>query len=209
VLGHSFGGHVALEYALRYPDRVARLVLVDTGGDAWWSRENAAEVLVRRGYSPKLAALCRRFFHGQIRPNEMMPALLRMGPAYYHRRGLSLLLRMARDLLAGEWRTKTRPEALIFAGRTLLDGWTVMDRLGEIRVPTLVIGGRDDFLFPPEHQALLAAGIPGATLRIIERAGHNPHSEEPAEVMAAVSDFLIGEAAGDAAARRQGLVRPV
>jgi len=209
VLGHSFGGHVALEYALRYPDRVARLVLVDTGGDAWWSRENAAEVLVRRGYSPKLAALCRRFFHGRIRPNEMMPALLRMGPAYYHRRGLSLLRRMARDLLAGEWRTKTRSEALIFAGRTLVDGWTVMDRLGEIRAPTLVIGGRDDFLFPPEHQAQLAAGIPGARLRIIERAGHNPHSEEPAEVMAAVSDFLMGEPAGDAAAPRQELVRAV
>ena len=207
VLGHSFGGHVALEYALRYPDRVARLVLVDTGGDAWWSRENAAEVLVRRGCSPKLAALCRRFFHGQIRPNEMLRAMLRMGDAYYHRRGLSLLWLMARDMLAGEWRTKMRPEALIHAGRVLLDGWTVMDRLGEIRAPTLVIGGRDDFLFPPEHQAQLAAGIPGARLRIIERAGHNPHSEEPAEVMAAVSDFLMGEPAGDAAARRQELVR--
>ena len=77
-----------------------------------------------------------------------------------------------------------RPEALIFAGRHLLKGWTVMDRLGEITVPTLVMAGRDDFLFPPEHQVELAAGIPNARLRIIERAGHNPHSERPAEVMA-------------------------
>ena len=42
----------------------------------------------------------------------------------------------------------------------MMQGWSVMDRLGEIRVPTLVIAGRDDFLFPPESQALLAAGIP-------------------------------------------------
>jgi len=69
-------------------------------------------------------------------------------------------------------------------------GWSVMDRLAEIRVPTLVIAGRDDFLFPPESQALLAAGIPNARLRIIERAGHNPQSERPAETLAAVADFL-------------------
>jgi pimeloyl-ACP methyl ester carboxylesterase len=36
VLGHSFGGMVALEYALRYPDRLTHLILVDTGADTWW-----------------------------------------------------------------------------------------------------------------------------------------------------------------------------
>jgi proline iminopeptidase len=69
-------------------------------------------------------------------------------------------------------------------------GWSVMDRLGEIHVPTFVIAGRDDFLFPPESQALLAAGISGARLRIIERAGHNPQAERPAETLGAVADFL-------------------
>ncbi|HEX6302376.1 MAG TPA: alpha/beta fold hydrolase, partial [Acidimicrobiia bacterium] len=37
VLGHSFGGHVALEYALRYPQSPSHLVLLDTGGDSHWS----------------------------------------------------------------------------------------------------------------------------------------------------------------------------
>jgi pimeloyl-ACP methyl ester carboxylesterase len=83
------------------------------------------------------------------------------------------------DAIRGEWRTKFRPEALIFADRHLLKGWTVMDRLGEITAPTLVMAGRDDFVFPPEHQRELAAGIPHARLQIIERAGHNPHSEQP------------------------------
>jgi proline iminopeptidase len=52
------------------------------------------------------------------------------------------------------------------------------------------MAGHDDFIFPPEHQRELAAGIPGARLQIIERAGHNPRSEQPAEVMAAVRDFI-------------------
>ena len=51
VLGHSFGGHVALEYALRYPDHLSHLVLLDTGGDSWWSLVNASDELRRRGYA--------------------------------------------------------------------------------------------------------------------------------------------------------------
>jgi pimeloyl-ACP methyl ester carboxylesterase len=36
VLGHSFGGQVALEYALRYPASLSHLILLDTQGDSWW-----------------------------------------------------------------------------------------------------------------------------------------------------------------------------
>jgi pimeloyl-ACP methyl ester carboxylesterase len=80
--------------------------------------------------------------------------------------------------------------ALIFAGRHLLKDWTVMDRLGEITAPTLIVAGQDDFIFPPEHQRELAAAIPRACLQLIERAGHNPHAEQPAEVMRAIRDFI-------------------
>ena len=192
VLGHSFGGHVALEYALRYPDRLSHLVLLDTGGDSRWSQQNAPDLLARRGNGPEKVKLVRRFFNGEIKPKEMLPALLRFGDAYYYHPSL---WHTAGRLIHGEWHSKIRPEALIFAGRHLLKDWTVMDRLGEIKAPTLVIAGRDDFLFPPEHQAELAAGIPNARLRMIERAGHNAHEERPAEVMRAVRDFISAEAA--------------
>jgi pimeloyl-ACP methyl ester carboxylesterase len=192
VLGHSFGGNVALEYALRYPNSLSHLVLLDTGGDSRWSRQNAADLLAKRGYSPKKVELVRRWFNGDFTPQEMFPILMRIGDAYFDHPSLWLTLR---DLIRGEWRSKLRPEALIFAGRHLLKDWTVMDRLGEITVPTLVMAGRDDFVFPPEHQLELAAGIPNARLKIIERAGHNPHSEQPAEVMEAVRDFIPAGAA--------------
>jgi len=65
-----------------------------------------------------------------------------------------------------------------------------MDRLGEIKVPTLVLAGRDDFLFPPEHQVALTGGIPNAQLQFIELAGHEAPSERPAEVIRAIRDFL-------------------
>jgi proline iminopeptidase len=191
VLGHSFGGNVALEYALRYPGKLTHLILLYTGGDSRWPRENAPRLLARRGYDHKTVRLAQRFLSGRIEPWEFFPSLLRLGSAYNPYLGLRGL---AHGMIDGEWRAKLRPEALIFAGTHLLQDWTVMDRLGEIAVPTLVIAGRDDFLFPPEHQAALTAGIPGARLHIIERAGHNPHEERPAEVMEAVSAFLAADA---------------
>ena len=70
---------------------------------------------------------------------------------------------------------------------------TIQHEQARVTVPTLMMAGRDDFVFPPEHQLELAAGIPDARLRIIERAGHNPHMEQPAEVMQAVRDFIAAD----------------
>src|SRR5512132_3707213 len=53
VLGHSFGGHVALEYALRYPGRLSHLILLDTAADSRWSRQNAPDLLSQWGFSTR------------------------------------------------------------------------------------------------------------------------------------------------------------
>jgi proline iminopeptidase len=106
VLGHSFGGNVALEYALRHPDSLSYLVLLDTGGDSRWSQQYAPELLARRGYSPKTVKLARRFLNGQIEPKEFFPILMRLGGAYNPH---SSLLLVAREMIRGEWRSKMRP----------------------------------------------------------------------------------------------------
>jgi proline iminopeptidase len=186
VLGHSFGGMVALEYALRYPQSLSHLLLVDTCGDARWAQQHAPDTLAKRGFRPETVQLARRFFNGQIAPNEMLPAMMRFGKAYYHHLGP---LQTARMLMSG-FRVKMRPEAQIYGFGTLLKGWSVMDRLAEIETPTLVMAGRYDFQFPPEHQEMLAAGIPNARLEIIEHAGHNAPEERPAAAIQAVRDFV-------------------
>ena len=186
VLGHSFGGNVALEYALRYPQNLSHLLLVNSGGDFRWARENAPDVLAKRGFSPDIVELARRHFNGQIEPNEMFSTLMKLGKAYNPYTSLWQLPHM---LITG-LRTKLQPEALIFGETQVLKNWTVMDRLGEIKAPTLVLAGREDFIYPPEHQEELAAGIPHARLVLIDRAGHNPHDERPAEVIDAVKKFM-------------------
>jgi proline iminopeptidase len=186
VLGHSFGGMVALEYALRYPQSLSHLLLMDTGGDARWLQHNAAELLEKRGYSAAAVQAYRRYFSGQLTPKELFPASIKFARAFNYN---SNLWAMVREVISGP-RLKMRPAAAIFGFSQLLPGWTVMDRLSEIKVPTLVLAGRDDFQFPPEHQVALAGGIPNARLEIIERAGHEAPAEQPAKVIRAVRDFM-------------------
>ena len=186
VLGHSFGGNVALEYALRYPQNLSHLLLVNSGADFRWPREKAPEELARRGFSLEIVNLARRHFSGQIEPNEMFPNLMKLGKAYNPHTGL---LQTPHMLIMG-LQTKLRPEALIYAETHFLKDWTIMDRLGEINVPTLVMAGAEDFVYPAEHQKELAARIPNARLVLIERAGHNPHDEQTAQVISTVRDFM-------------------
>lgn len=187
VLGHSFGGNAALEYALRYPSSLSHLILMDTGGDQWWVNQNAPELLAKRGFSAGAVQAARRFYNGQVSPDEYLPTVMQFMSAYFYR---SFLLEMAHQVFSSGPRPNMRPEATIFGYSRLLRGWTVMDRLGEIPVPTLVLAGRHDFLFPPEHQAILADRIPHAQLEIIECAGHNPQMERTAQVLQTIRHFL-------------------
>lgn len=187
VLGHSFGGNVALEYALRYPQRVSHLILMDTCGDSRWTQRNAPELLAKQGYRPAAVQAARRFYNGQMAPRDFMPTFLKFQKAYFYG---SSFLAMAKELFSGGLRMKMRPETQIYGFSQLLPGWTVMDRLSEISAPTLVLAGRHDFLFPPEHQAIMADRLPNSRLVLIERAGHNAPMERPKEVIEAVRDFM-------------------
>jgi len=186
VLGHSFGGNVALEYALRYPQRLSHLILMNAGGDQWWVQQNAAEILAKRGYSARAVQAARRFYNGQIKADEYFSTVFKFFGAYYYR---IPILRTVREMISGP-RPKFRPEATIFGYSQVLNGWTVMDRLDEIKLPALVVAGRYDFLFPPEHQAILAYRLPNAKMVLIERSGHNPQMEQSDQVIQVVRDFM-------------------
>ncbi len=182
VLGHSFGGMVALEYALRYPQRVSHLILMDTCADIAWAQQHVPLELAERGYSRGAVESARRFFNGQIRPSEMVPCLLQFGKAYTYSFNILHLLH--------ELNIRANAEALIFGFGTLLQGWNVLDQLSSLSMPTLILAGRHDFQFPPEHQKQMAALIRQACLEIMEKAGHNTPTEQPEEVIRLIRAFL-------------------
>lgn len=70
-----------------------------------------------------------------------------------------------------------------------LNGWDITDRLGEIRVPTLLTVGRHDEMWP-SHMADMQAGIPGSELAVFEESSHMAFVEEREAYIATVRDFL-------------------
>ncbi len=139
VLGLSFGGFIALEYALRFPDRLTHLILIGTApafdhGDEVETNARRLgatnEMLAAMTVSPRDDAALRR----------LMDVI---GPLFYHADGAELARRhMGRTI----WNA-----AANHRGNELLATFDVRPRLGEIRAPTLVLVGRDDFICPPSR----------------------------------------------------------
>ena len=183
VFGHSYGGFLALEYALRYPERTSGLVLCSTA-PAFAHAEVAVANAEARGTPEALAALAGALA-GPSPSDAAFEATWRaLAPLYLHRPTPEALSAITDGI-------RYRAEAFNASQGRCLPTYDVRDRLGEITAPTLVVGGRHDWAYPPEYGAIpLAEGIPGAELVLLEQSGHFPFVEEPDAFRAAVSGWL-------------------
>jgi proline iminopeptidase len=180
VLGYSFGGGVALEYALRYPERLSHLILLDTGpggnGDRWEEIEANAR---RKGATQEqLDAL------GASDENEadFWRTLNLIAPLYFHTFDADLAERVL-------GKTIVSLEAAE-ADYAIDGGWDLTPRLGEISAPTLILVGEDDFICPPSRAKIMHDRIPNSELVIFEKRGHFPHVEEPEAFFEAVRGWI-------------------
>ena len=186
VLGHSFGGLVAFEYALRHPERLSRLLVLDSCADARVVTEGGPDILAKRGYGDATVRAARRFYNGALEPKEVNRIIFRFLGAYFYR----MRVRDLPHATVAAMRIRQRQDAHVFGFTHLYRGWSVMDRLKEIETPTLLLAGRYDFLSPAEHFAIVADRMPDARLEIIERAGHNAHDERAEQVIPIIREFL-------------------
>jgi pimeloyl-ACP methyl ester carboxylesterase len=189
VVGHSFGGMVALAWQLHH--RGQGLARVD------------GQVLVGTTAGPMFDSVRVRV--GGIRHREWRVGV-RGVLALWHRpaitRGFQQLmsphprtvdfrtLRNRSDLAVGlagwrntDWRAR-------MAYRQAMDGFDVRQRLPEIGVPTVVLHGTRDRLFPLQSARRLAEGLPNAELRVIPGAGHVLPLTHGESVLLAVRDLL-------------------
>jgi 3-oxoadipate enol-lactonase len=178
VYGVSWGGIVAQEVALRFPERVRGLVL---GGTPAIGPRAPLPRPGQLGASGLLAAgLTGGWAVGE-------PRLA--GPALFSARFRRDHPRQVRALL--ELLTVHRPTVHGLAGQWLATlAHDTSLRLRGIRAPTLLLRGADDVLVPPAHVALLADRIPAAELTELPRAGHLYLHERPDEAYEALTDWL-------------------
>jgi len=172
LFGSSWGGMLALEYAFRRPDGLESLVLNSTPTSA-----------------PRWAEETRRL-HAELPPGLDEKA----AEAEFKRRHICRLdpepeaLRRSRAKFGTQvYETMWGPNEFTVTGT--LKEWDVVDRLGEIRVPTLITSGRHDECTPTLVEPLYR-GIQGSGWVLFEASSHMAYLEEPARYLEVVGGFL-------------------
>ncbi|MGB2874301.1 MAG: alpha/beta fold hydrolase [Gaiellaceae bacterium] len=174
LYGSSWGGMLALEYALTRPEGLTSLVLNSTPTSApRWAEE------AKRLY----AALPPGLTEEAAEKEFWLRHICRIDPEPEP-------LRRSREKFGAQvYETMWGPNEFTVTG-TLKD-WDVIDRLGEIRVPALITSGRYDECTPALVEPL-HRGIEGSEWVIFEESAHVPYLEEPDRYLAVVGAFLDG-----------------
>jgi pimeloyl-ACP methyl ester carboxylesterase len=178
LVGNSAGGTISMLTALKYPERVQSLILVDPavyaggGAPAW------------------------------IRPLLGTPQMRRLGPLFARQ-----IQVRGPEIIETAWHDpdKLTPEIVEGYQKPLqIENWDkalweltissresgLAERLAELALPILVITGDDDRIVPTEQSIRLGGEIPNAQLVVIPQCGHVPQEECPAQFMQAITDFL-------------------
>jgi pimeloyl-ACP methyl ester carboxylesterase len=176
VAGHSMGGRVALEILRRAPGRVERLALLDTGcrarpaGAAGDDERAGRLALLAVAREQGMRAMARAWVQPMVHPA---------------RRADAALIDAVLDMF--ERRTPVQFAGQIEALLTRPDATAV---LAKCACPVLVLAGREDALSTPQHNAEMAALVPGSRLEILERCGHMAPMERPDETGEALVQWL-------------------
>ena len=180
LVGNSMGGAVALELALARPERVASLTLADSAG---LGRE--ISLVLRLGSLPLLGEYARRPTLKGVRnlvrwlvhdPNLVEEDELPLRLSYLQREGSAQAL--LRFLRTGVGLFGQRPATRRDASLTSLS------------MPTLIVWGAQDPLFPTAQAEQAARAIPGAKLHLFDRCGHWPQYEHPGDFNRLLGDFV-------------------
>ena len=165
LVGHSMGGAVAQTYALSYPEGVKGLVLIGTGARLRVSPEFLRLLDGGSSHSPD-------WFKDFIEP-----LYSRVAPDFR-----KVVIEKVVEVGAGVQLNDFR----------CCDKFDIMDKIYQIKTPTLVICGSEDEMTPVKYSQYLATKINGARLVIIEGGTHLAFMEKPEEVNRAIKEFVRG-----------------
>lgn len=193
LLGHSWGGLLAMEYAIKHPGRVSRLTLMNP---APASRDDFMLLRLerRRTAGDDLArmqaiAATRAYASGDPEADRAYYRI-HFRKALAHPEQLERLVASLRPGMTAEGIVRARAiEARLYAETWLREDYDLHPALAALRVPTLVFHGDRD-LIPVACAEHIAHAIPGARLAVLEECGHFAYLERPREVRALLMEFM-------------------
>lgn len=183
IAGGSYGGFIALEYAVAYPGHVQAIVLRDTSADA-----SNLELAFENARNQDRVEIdwdnFNRYWSGEMRDNEDLKARwAEIIPLYDFEYDP---VRSAASVEAGIYRY----EAHNWCFQQNMPDYDLKPQLPGVRCPTLVTVGRTDWITPVSSAETIASLIPDSRLVIFEKSGHSPQIEEAGKFEAVVREFL-------------------
>jgi 4,5:9,10-diseco-3-hydroxy-5,9,17-trioxoandrosta-1(10),2-diene-4-oate hydrolase len=182
LVGNSAGGLIVGLFALNYPEKVERLVLVDSGGlghrVSWFLRIASLPLLGDLVYQPRLQNgrdIARRVFH-QPPPflRKTLPELQRARTLPGSRRVALQSIRSSVNLLG------------------LRKQRYILPQLKRLSIPLMIVWGEEDKIIPVSHARSVQQTLPDSLVHIIPQCGHWPHMEKAEEFNSLLAQFLDG-----------------
>lgn len=197
VLGHSWGGLLAMEYAVRYQNRVSQMILMNTGpashddymlfrrerlnrhgSDVERLKALSSTAKYQEGDLDAEAEYYRVHFRATLRQPDHLKKVIERLRTNFTKESVLKSREIERRLMGETWS---------------LSSYNLLPKLQRLRIPTLVLHGEHDF-FPLECASHIAQAIQGARLVVLRECGHFAYLETPDEVHKEISDFLDGTA---------------
>ena len=183
VIGHSYGGFVALEYALRYSSKPRRLILITTAPSYETLNEARAEAMSR---APELMPAVERSLNAEAKNNAERRAIMaELAPLYCYN-----FKEMEKKLVQATRDTVYSVEAHRQSFKNLVPKYDVRSKLDSIDIPVLIICGRHDWITPVSQSQLMHERLPNSELVIFENSAHWVYVEEPELFQETVGDWL-------------------
>ena len=187
LFGNSWGGMLAMEYALTQPDGLESLVLASSPASIpEWVEETAR---LRAELPPDVQeTLDRHEAEGTVHDEEYVAACME-----FYRRHVCRVwpfpdyVQRSFDQIGEVYETMNGPSEFHVVGT--LREWSVVERLGEIRVPALVVSGEHDEATPAINRTV-SEGIAGAESVILEGCSHMAHAERTGEYLGLLGRFF-------------------
>jgi proline iminopeptidase len=195
ILGHSWGTVLALEYAIRHPDRVSRLILMNPapaskddfvlfrkerrerlGGDLDQLKAMSSTIGYQEGDPDAVAAYYRIHFKAALARPEQLEKVITSLRASFTREGILKAREIENRLMDETW---------------LANQYDLLPKLERLSIPTLVIYGDHDFI-PAECASHIARAIPKAHLATLKDCGHFSYLECPDAVRKEIQGFFHG-----------------